>query len=93
MKFQLIKLILGPKMNITFADTVESGWEQKDPVIAKWLYLPSSSSHFETSMFQLIEMIHKKSELIGVEPEVKSTRKKIPRHKKIYRFTYAQQKN
>lgn len=45
------------------------------PVITKWLYIPQSSKYFESSMFQLVEMIQKKNELIGVEPEIKSKKK------------------
>jgi len=52
------------------------------PVITKWLYLPSASPHFEVSMFQLIEMIEKKNEEIGIEPEVKSNGKKTGRVRK-----------
>jgi hypothetical protein len=52
------------------------------PVITKWLYLPASSPHFEASMFLLIEMIEKKNEEIGIEPEVKSNRKKTGRVRK-----------
>ncbi len=49
--------------------------------ITKWLYLPQSSKYFESSMFQLIEMIQKKNDLIGIEPEIKSQKK--PKAKSI----------
>lgn len=45
------------------------------PVISKWLYLPHSSIHFESSMLQLVELIEKKNNLIGIESGVKSVRK------------------
>lgn len=41
------------------------------PVIEKWLYLPQSSTHFEDSMIQLVEMIKKKNSLIGIESTLK----------------------
>ncbi len=45
------------------------------PVIEKWLYLPQTSKHFETSMFRLAEMIKRKSLLVGIEPDLKSKKK------------------
>jgi hypothetical protein len=41
------------------------------PVIKKWLYLPQKSEYFEDSMNQIVELIKKKSSLIGVEPKLK----------------------
>lgn len=46
------------------------------PVITKWLYLPQSSEHFEDSMIQLVEMIKRRSILIGIEPELKPKKTK-----------------
>jgi hypothetical protein len=51
------------------------------PTISKWLYLPQSSKHFETSMFQLVEMIEKKNPQIGIEPEMKSKKNGKPKKK------------
>jgi hypothetical protein len=46
------------------------------PVITKWLYLPQSSEHFESSMIQLVEMIKRRNILIGIEPELRSKKPK-----------------
>ena len=56
------------------------------PVITKWLYLPVTSFAFEDSMFQLIELIEKRSELIGVEPEIRVSRQK-PQVRSVSRKT------
>jgi DNA transformation protein and related proteins len=45
------------------------------PVIKKWIYLQATSEHFEAFMQKLIELILKKSPLVGVEPELKTAKK------------------
>jgi hypothetical protein len=52
------------------------------PVIEKWLYLPQESEHFEDSMVQLVEMIQRKNKLVGIEPELKSKKKKTVKVRK-----------
>ena len=46
------------------------------PVIEKWLYLPQQSKHFEDSMIKLVELIKRKSILIGIEPSLKVKKQK-----------------
>lgn len=57
------------------------------PVIQKWLYLPHKSEHFEDSILEIVDLIKKKSELIGIKPtlELKKKHPKKPISPKNYK--------
>lgn len=44
------------------------------PVLGKWLYLPISTENFEVHIEDILEKIHKKSELFGVIPKKKKAK-------------------
>jgi hypothetical protein len=45
------------------------------PVIQKWLYLPHKSEHFEESIFKIVDLIKKQSELVGIVTTIKLKKK------------------
>lgn len=63
------------------------------PVITKWIYLPQSSPYFENSMFRIIELIKTKSELVGIEPEIKPSKKSKAKPIKLKKTKISQMMN
>ncbi|HJW28078.1 MAG TPA: hypothetical protein VJ508_02385 [Saprospiraceae bacterium] len=46
------------------------------PVLKKWLYLPENQENFESVVIDLVEAIRLGDERIGIEPQVRGSRKK-----------------